>query len=93
MRGAPFIGRPVPARCTLYATRPGGWVPVRRPGSDAAGARQSFSGSRPQHPVWRGVRSTSRPKSGRSRVPMTLPAKAMAIQTQPCRLPEAMPEK
>ncbi len=33
------------------------------------------------------------PNSGRSRVPSQLPAKANTIQTQPCRLPEAMPEK
>jgi len=31
--------------------------------------------------------------NGRSRTPTTMPTAAAAIQTQPCRLPEAIPEK
>jgi hypothetical protein len=34
-----------------------------------------------------------RPNSGRSRMPTMLPRNAAASHTQPCRLPEAMPEK
>jgi len=38
-------------------------------------------------------RSTSRPNSGRSRVPTTLPRNAATSQSQPCRLPDKMPLK
>ncbi|MNR14162.1 hypothetical protein D3C85_1306240 [compost metagenome] len=31
--------------------------------------------------------------SGRRRMPMMLPARAISIQTQPCRLPDAVPSK
>ena len=41
----------------------------------------------------RAVRSTLRPKTGRSRVPRMLPAKADGSHSHPCRLPEAIPLK
>ncbi len=40
-----------------------------------------------------GVFSTARPKSGRSRTPSALPAKAAGNHSQACRLPDRMPLK
>ena len=38
-------------------------------------------------------RSTDSSKTARNRVPSTLPAKAATNQSQPCKLPDAMPLK
>ncbi len=69
--------------------------PDRRdpPGRERLPAVTASRPSGRQQPVRRGVRSTSRAKMGRRYVPATLPKKAATSHSQPCRLPEAMPEK
>ncbi len=56
-------------------------------------ARHPVASLLSQQLVSLGVRSTSSPNSGRTLVPSTFPKKAATSHTQPCRLPEAIPEK
>jgi hypothetical protein len=51
----------------------------------------AFLAGRPQHAER--VRSTTSPNGGRSHVPTTFPANAAISQSQPCRLPDAIPLK
>jgi hypothetical protein len=55
--------------------------------SSAAADRERTAAARPA------PQPRDRPNSGRSRMPTMLPRNAAASHTQPCRLPEAMPEK
>ena len=66
------------------------WAPAGSLASRHGDGRQGGNGCPgPGHPE----DQRASPNSGRRRMPIRLPPSAINIQTQPCRLPEAVPSK